>query len=206
MSHMNPTQLTLTGFSEPTQDREKRRPRFNYFFAAQPDVEVASHMLNSAGPTCFEHRLQRKLFAPDRLHVSLVGIAQSDREPRDLLAWLCFRVSQVSLPRFGVCFHRALTFVTRRADASGHPFVLVGNTGGFQLLRAALLECLGLHSVSARFTPHVTLLYDKQIMPEHDVTPVDWTVSGFSLIQSHVGQHRYTVLDNGLLEINERSL
>jgi 2'-5' RNA ligase len=191
---MNPTQLSLPGCSEPTPGREKRRARFNYFLAAQPDVDVASHMLNAAGPTCVEHRLQRKLFAPERLHVSLVGIAQSDREPRDLLAWLRFRVSQVSLPRFDVCFRRALTFVTRRADASAYPFVLVGNTDGFQLLRATLLECLGLHSVPTRFTPHITLLYDKQIMPECEVTPVDWTVRGFSLIQSHVGQHRYTVL------------
>ena len=201
---MNPTQLTLPGFIEPTPDREKRRVRFNYFLAAQPDVDVASHMLNAAEPTCVEHRLQRKLFAPERLHVSLVGVAQSDREPSDLLAWLSFRVSQVSLPRFCVCFHRALTFVTRRADAGAHPFVLVGNTDGFQLLRAALLECLGLQNIRSRFTPHITLLYDQQIMREHEVAPVDWRVSGFSLIQSHVGQHRYTVLQRWTLPEQHR--
>lgn len=36
-------------------------------------------------------------------------------------------------------------------------------------------------------TPHMTLLCDRLVVPEHPITPIRWTATQFALILSHVG-------------------
>lgn len=44
------------------------------------------------------------------------------------------------------------------------------------------------------FTPHITLLYDGQIVPEQAISPIAWTVDRFALVQSKLGQTQHIVL------------
>jgi 2'-5' RNA ligase len=63
-----------------------------------------------------------------------------------------------------------------------------------ECLRAALLRAhLAVYS-GARFSPHVTLLYGGQPMPEIPVDTVSWRVKEFVLIDSFVGRNRHVEL------------
>jgi 2'-5' RNA ligase len=43
-------------------------------------------------------------------------------------------------------------------------------------------------------SPHITLLYDKRLIPEHAIEPVRWTAGEIVLVESHVGEGRYSFL------------
>jgi 2'-5' RNA ligase len=42
-------------------------------------------------------------------------------------------------------------------------------------------------------SPHVTLLYDRQSVPEESIAPLGWIAEEIVLVQSHVGESRYTI-------------
>ena len=48
---------------------------------------------------------------------------------------------------------------------------------------------------SPPFSPHLTLLYDKQVLQKQPVDPVSWTVSEIVLVRSEVGAAKYHQLD-----------
>jgi 2'-5' RNA ligase len=48
--------------------------------------------------------------------------------------------------------------------------------------------------VSRHFTPHMTLLYDRQLVKEHAIEMLSWTVSEFVPVHSFVGQGRHVHL------------
>jgi 2'-5' RNA ligase len=48
--------------------------------------------------------------------------------------------------------------------------------------------------VDARFTPHVTLLYDSRLVAEQAVSPIHWTAHELVLVHSLLGQTRYVPL------------
>ena len=44
------------------------------------------------------------------------------------------------------------------------------------------------------FTPHMTVLYDRHPIAEHDIEPITWTAKEFVLVNSHVGKSVHEVL------------
>ena len=64
----------------------------------------------------------------------------------------------------------------------------------YQALARALLKA-GLPGNPASFTPHVTMMYDEAVVPEHGVAPVAWPVTELVLLHSRIGQNLpYAVL------------
>jgi 2'-5' RNA ligase len=57
---------------------------------------------------------------------------------------------------------------------------------GFALMRAGIPFEQG-----RRFTPHVTLLYGGQPMPEKEIEPISWLVEDFALIDSFIGETKH---------------
>ena len=51
-----------------------------------------------------------------------------------------------------------------------------------------------LGSRTTGFTPHLTVLYDKKLIPEHPIMPVKWRVSEFALVHSYAGLGRYVIV------------
>lgn len=80
------------------------------------------------------------------------------------------------------------------------PFVLLGDGGLGQLhtLRDLLGEAMTAQGlgpfVGARFTPHVTLLYDDLRVPETAIEPIEWVAQEFVLVDSLLGQTRHVPL------------
>ena len=76
---------------------------------------------------------------------------------------------------------------------SGGALVLRGRDGvaGLEMLHAQLANVLRSKKVklaSSVFTPHVTLLRDRRLLPLKAVVPIEWTVTQFVLVHSLLGK------------------
>lgn len=104
----------------------------------------------------------------------------------------------VAMPAFVAAFDRLSSF---RGAHANNPLVLLGDDGviGLRILHRVLGDALG-KTLAGRwqprrfFTPHVTLLYDRQRIAERPIEPVTWTVREFVLVNSLVGLGRHEVL------------
>ncbi len=63
-----------------------------------------------------------------------------------------------------------------------------------------LISTKGRRGLDRPFNPHVTLSYNPSTAPEMRVDPVGWTVRGFHLVESLLGQHRHVRLGSWPLE------
>ncbi|MBV9833967.1 MAG: hypothetical protein JO055_06160 [Alphaproteobacteria bacterium] len=104
----------------------------------------------------------------------------------------------VAMPAFVAAFDRLTSL---RGAHDNNPLVLLGDDGviGLRILHRVLSEALG-KTLAGRwqprrfFTPHITLLYDRQRIAERPIEPVTWTVREFVLVNSLVGLGRHDVL------------
>lgn len=167
------------------------------FFALLPDATATDAVARRADELRRRHRLRGRPLAPARFHVSLHGLGTHYGLPRDLVARALAAAATVARSPFAVEFDRALSFVR---NAEGRPFVLRGDghasalTAFHRQLGAALTRAGLDRHLAAAFTPHVTLLYDRQLVAEHPMEPLGWTVRDFALVHSRVGLTQHVVL------------
>ena len=165
----------------------------NLFFAIQPDEDTATCIFNSGSTLRALHRLRGRLIAPERLHITLHFLGDFDAAVagRAMEAVRSMRAEPID-----IILDRAKSFSNRRQM---RPFVLVSAAPSHELrsfqkkLAAALLKA-GLRNEVRSFKPHLTLLYDEQVVKERPVTPIRWTVHEFVLVHSFVGRSRYETL------------
>jgi RNA 2',3'-cyclic 3'-phosphodiesterase len=185
-------QLPLAGFTDgqPPTDR--------LFFGLMPDVSVPPHIARTAQQLRTEHHLTGKPLTPERFHITLFHLGDYHGLPAGLVQTAQTAAATVAAHPFDVVFDRAASFAGR----PGHnPLVLRGDSGlgellAFQEKLGGALQRAGLgRQAGGPFTPHLTLLYDPQRLPEVAVEPVGWTVNEFVLVHSLLGQTRYIMLD-----------
>jgi len=89
--------------------------------------------------------------------------------------------------------------------AEKKPCVLLDAEGDtpLQRLRKQLGECL-IHAglgkqVTREFTPHLTLRYERTLVPEQSVAPIAWTVGEFVLVHSLLGKTEHRMLQRWTL-------
>jgi len=177
------------GFDFPVDDLVARE---RVFFAAFLEARAAQ------GAHVTGHRLRRihaltgSVLDPGRMHVTLAMLGNYRREAPPAVVDMAKRVA--SMARFGafdVVFDRATTFVS---DKPKRPLVMLGGKGvsSFVALHRSLGVLFGeaglTHGPAAEFTPHVTLLYDRRVVPPQAVEPVSWRVTEFTLVRSLLGR------------------
>ena len=166
-------------------------PTERLFFAVLPDPLTAERVAELAEGLRDEHGLEGLPLAAERLHITLHHVGDYAGLPPSLLAKVRQAAARVRSPEFEVCFDQVGSFAGNQKS----PFVLRSEYGAELLhdLHAELARCL--HSVGSkvdpRFTPHMTLLYDRRRMPIQPVQPLRWFVREFVLIRSFLGQSRY---------------
>jgi 2'-5' RNA ligase len=163
------------------------------FFAIQPDKDTATCIFNSGMTLRALHRLRGKLIAPERLHITLHFLGDFDAVVAGRAAEA---VRSVQAEPIDIILDRVKSFSNRRQM---RPFVLVGTAPSqelrsFQRKLAGVLLKAGLRNEVRGFTPHLTLLYDEQIVKERPIAPIHWTVRDFVLVHSFVGRSRYETL------------
>lgn len=170
----------------------------NVFFALLPDASAADALTLLARRLRVQHGLNGQPLASSRFHVSLNGLGEHAGLPTDLVALAIHAASHLPpLPPFAVKFDRVLSFASKKPK---RPFVLRGSNGlgalmAFQEHLNTALNTVGLgHRASQSFTPHVTLLYDREDVIAHAVESVSWTVREFVLVHSLIGQTKYKLL------------
>jgi 2'-5' RNA ligase len=184
--------LSLEGPAPPPRATDR------LFFALLPDAPAAAAIASTAKRLKAEHGLKGRVLANSRLHVTLHFFGDHVGLPQALVDALSAAASQLHHAPFDVSFDHAMSFAGRPRR---RPFVLRGSDEGLAALmdfRRALSEALARHGldhlVEARFTPHVTLLYDPQLRPRQPIEPIVWRVREFVLVDSLIGQSRHVPL------------
>ncbi|MBL0726288.1 2'-5' RNA ligase family protein [Piscinibacter sp. HJYY11] len=175
-------QLTPEGVNPPP------RPTDRLFFALLPEAPAAAAIAAAAKDLKAEHGLKGRVLATSRFHVTLHFFGDHVGLPAALVEGLSAAASSVRFAPFDVVFDRAMSFTGRPRK---RPLVLRGHDEGLAALidfRRSLSDALVRHGfghlVDARFTPHVTLLYDDQLRPPQPVGPIVWRVHEFVLMDS----------------------
>ncbi len=172
-----------------------RAPIHRLFLAAFPDPGTAGRLLTLANSLKTEHGLQGKPLLPERFHVTLHHLGDFSGIPQKVVDAASRAASSlVSTAPFEVSFDRVVTFRARDQK----PLVLVGDEGVAPLLDfhrrlETVLARFGIKP-ETRFKPHLTLLYDRQGIPETTVERLGWTVNEIVLVHSLLGQTKHVPL------------
>ena len=166
-------------------------PLHRLFWAVLPDSPASDRIADVARRERARHCLAGKPLQTGRFHVTLyhVGDAISPPQPERIEDQVQ-RASNVVMPKFRVSFDYIQSF---RNGA----FVLCGDDGviGLDVLHQRLSDEIDWRPRPARrFTPHMTLLYDRQRIQEHAIEPISWTVREIVLIESLPGLTTYRIL------------
>ncbi|WP_309683790.1 2'-5' RNA ligase family protein [Polaromonas sp.] len=165
------------------------------FFALVPDAEAAARLAQVSVRLRKANNLAGKAIITEHLHITLhhLGDYPEPGVPPELLEKARAAGDSIRMPPFEVRFDGVMSFF----KTANHPFVLRGKAGlertmAFQeaLGKAMVTTQLG-HCVDARFTPHMTLTYDKRHVPEQAIEPVSWMARELVLVHSLIGQTRH---------------
>ena len=183
----NGTQAGFEGFAPPV-------PTDRLFFALFPDDATASRIAALAASECEHHGLRGKSLRSDRLHMTLFHLGDWAGVPDDVVSATTRAASALAETSFDVAFDTVASFNVRRAQ---NPFVLKAASGnealrGFHAGLAHGLRQAGLAQwTRGNFEPHVTLAYDRQLVPPQPVEPISWCAREFALVHSLLGQTRH---------------
>jgi RNA 2',3'-cyclic 3'-phosphodiesterase len=191
--HFVPEQLWLPRFEASS------KPTDGLFFAILPDDATARRIAELARSLKSKYRLRGKPFLPKRFHVSLYHLGNYFGLPQDAIARAEEAASAITLLPFEIGCDRVICLAGRNADPAREncPIVLRVTEGVAELtalqqrLAAAMAGAEIKSPRSTRFTPHVTLLYDR---PREISAPIDsirWTVRELLLVHSLLGKTRY---------------
>ncbi|WP_225041527.1 2'-5' RNA ligase family protein [Xanthomonas campestris] len=165
------------------------------FFAVMADAATATHAAQIGSSLLQAGLVEGKPLAPERLHVTLHHLGDyAGGLPPSLVARATQAAERVVQQAFEVEFDRVGTFGGRRSQL---PCVLRGEeqVRGLYDLQGALGRQLAHVGIAgdAQYTPHMTLLYCNQSLPQRRCDPLRWTVTDFALVRSFLGQSRYQI-------------
>jgi 2'-5' RNA ligase len=178
-------------FGEPSS-----KPTDRYFLAIFPPAEIGDQLAALGTKLRGDLGLKGRVQATSRLHITTHHLGDYTEERPDIVARASEAAARLSVKPFDVTFTSAASFSGRPGNK---PFVLRGTDGvkEVEAFQAALNEELkksGLAKWAKPYTPHITLLYDGEQIPEQAIAPVTWTVTEFALVRSLLGQTQHIVL------------
>lgn len=183
-------QLSLGGF-EQKPDRER------LFFGVFPDPMAQQSIATETDALRVEHSLKGRPVEAHRLHATLHHLGDHPELREDIVEAAIAAAGKVSLAPFDVTLASASSFTSGRDDnpcvllcpEERPPLYALWRDLGTQLMAAGLGRY-----VQRKFTPHVTLLYDRQVLAQQAIEPIRWTVRDFTLVHSRVGRGEHRIL------------
>lgn len=176
---------------------EPQLPKDRLFVGILPDPETARRIYEIAAEIRHRHGLTAPIRPVNHFHITLRWIDDYPKlsEYDVAQASAACESAAAKADPFQICLERAISWghtVERK------PLVMIGGADSndpllsfHQLVLKELLKnrCPG--RGSRALTPHVTLLYDRNKIPEEPVTPISWTVGEVFLIHSELGSTIY---------------
>jgi len=181
-------QMGLPGFDPPT-------PTDRLMFLLYPDPATAERIAVEARRLKGALGLRGQPLLTDRFHITLHHLGDYVGLPADVVRKGEVAGEALSATPFEVVVDKAVSFANRPGN---NPFTLQGGEGVQALI--AFQQALGLKMAGAglkpdkQFLPHITLLYDGQVIPAQAIAPIRWTADRFVLVQSKLGQTQHIVL------------
>ncbi len=176
-------------------------PEDNVFFAVLLQNASRDQAWAVANSRWFSHGRAGYRVPKSCLHITLGGLARGAGLTPRLLSSAMAAADRVRMRAFLVSLNRVEAW-----GGPSRPTVVTGEEGTIGLrylnerLRIAVSAArLGLRW-AANYTPHLTLLRGGPDSGIAYIEPITWTVCDFALIQSHVGEGRYTTLRRWNLE------
>ena len=157
------------------------------FFAVMPDAAMARAATDLGQALIARHGLQAQV-RTQRLHATLLSLGWEATLSERHLAWARAAAARVRVPAFELRLDQVLSFP--RAPRAKRPCVLCASAAaqtGFLRLHAALHAVLWPQVQAPHITPHMTLCYSRQAVPEQAVAPLTWTVDRFVLLHNRRG-------------------
>ena len=167
------------------------------FFAVHPDADTAARISQLALRLREQQGLQGAALPPERLHVTLHHLGDYVGVPADVCTAARAAGASLRADALDVVFDHAASFPARGRAA---PFVLRGGAAlqsldTLQRLLGERMAAAGIgRLVERRFTPHVTLLYDRIVVPSTPIAPLAFRVNGVSLVHSLLGRSEHRIL------------
>jgi 2'-5' RNA ligase len=195
-----PDQMSLLGLDaapalfepEVIRGRPGQLLGYSLFFAILPPPELAQRVDLLGAELRRQHGLQGRCLRAQHRHVSLHAVAGFKHAiPMQTIDAARAAAAGIACPPLPIVFDRAHSF-SNRNHPDANAFVLrcdARSDAAVARLRQALALALrrsGLDPAPSS-TPHMTMLYDQQVIPEHPVEPICWTATRFALILSHQG-------------------
>jgi len=165
------------------------------FLALLPDEHVRAALARTAASLGGRPGASAGWVDPRRYHVTVHFLGDHASPRPDLVA----ATERIAGPLHGAAFDWTLDRV-RSFRGRRPPRVLCASISPEPLQalwarwREALLRTVPGLRLESRFVPHVTLAYGREWLPEAEVEPVHWRVSGLALVQSAAGQRDYRTL------------
>jgi len=156
----------------------------NLFFAVVPSEEERARI----GDLIASLRIGGVPMRLDRLHITTLSLVLDDGLPDGLAQEAAEIAASIRMPSFRVIFDRLVGGNRSALLLPSEPLValrMFRERLGFALMRAGIAFRQG------GFSPHVTLLYGGQPMPEQEIEPISWLVEDFVLIDSLIGETRH---------------
>lgn len=184
-------QLTLFGSRQPIS------AQYSYFLALFPDSNTAEQLVALGNQIRSAHEMRSRLRPLTHLHISLHFFGSGSDVSKALVSVLdptCKAVA-AQTPPFDIELDRVMSF---RGRPGNHPLVLMGDDqrnaalkNFHRSLEVQLVKSRLSSRLNNKFVPHVTLLYDKQILAPTPIDPVVWKVEEIVLVRSEVGATKY---------------
>ncbi|MDM9627024.1 2'-5' RNA ligase family protein [Rhizobium sp. S152] len=192
--HEQNTQSSFDFASRTMHPKSSRFGKETLFFAILPDPDTRQTYLETQDSLQREHDALLSPLPPERLHVSLYGVASAEHIRDDVIFAACRAASAIDACRFDLSFDHVATFRTSSRNA----IVLSGN-GGRELLRQLHVRIgIEMHAIGCEprvrtdFQPHATLFYtDHTIARTALAAPVVMPVREFVLLHKRPGEPAY---------------
>jgi 2'-5' RNA ligase len=181
------SQFSLFGAETPPTD--------GLFLAILPEAHARARIEGQAQLLRSQHGLKSRMLAADRYHISLFSFGEYHGLPRNLVPEVMKAAAAVEVPPFDAVLDRAMSF----SGGKKRPLVLCGGDNvamliAFHRVASTGMQRFRLGRSKPQFMPHVTLLYDEQMIEEQPIERIGWTVTEFVLIHSLLGRGQYNIL------------
>lgn len=185
----------------PFCDAEPARPRRpeRLFLALFPDTDTVRRIKVFGRRFLRDHHLHARLLPDWRFHLSLHPVGDFRELPEKYVFAARRAAAMVQSPPIAAELSAVRSFagIPAAGDREARrPLVLLGQGPGLYDLHHRLGLALRENGLCAtdRFTPHVTLSYGPNLIPEQMIPPIDLPLGEFALIHSRRGLGEYRLL------------
>jgi len=169
-----------------------RMPAFGerLYFAAVPDPPKAEMIKQLGDRFVAANRLSGRVCDAERLHISLCGVAERRRLPKDLVDGARWAAEAISQAPFEIIFNSIMSFedLARRTPMPPkHPLVLPTEHIGLSSLNAQLGLQLARRTrlrIAIGIRPHMTLLRSETFLAPQKIEPIHLIVRDFVLVRT----------------------